>query len=211
MPGIARHTPTLENSKAVRLIVADTALLLHVGEAITALVDPGEWYEDGSTVEDVVAAAWEIVNSWYGGHMIGQISAFVGSAPPGWLAFDGSSHPTADYPELSAVVPASWVAGGNFTLPDLQGVFLAGVGSAGVPGAMGGLASVALALAEMPAHTHTYTMPIMSADTVGVGAPLPVADQIAPGSPTGSAGSGQAHENRPPFIEFVYAVYAGRV
>lgn len=210
MPGIARHTPTLTGNKAVRLVIADTAFLPHLGELLSHLSDPNEWYEAGSTIEDTVASAWDMLVGWYDNLMIGLLGTFVTTPPDGWLELDGTTYAEADYPELYAAVPAGWKSGTNFTLPDAQDVFINGVGSSGTLAATGGSASHTLAANEMPAHTHTYTMPLISVDTVGVGAPLPVADQITPGTPTGSAGGGAAHENRPPFLQLVFAIYAGR-
>jgi len=139
-----------------------------------------------------------------------MVSSFVASAPSGWLEFDGSTHAGADYPELFAVVPGVWVAGGNFTLPDLQDTFLAGVGSAGTLGATGGSSTHVLTEAEMPAHTHTYTFPVVAPDTIGAGAPVPSVATVTPATPTSSSGSGNAHENRPAFLALVVAVFAGR-
>ena len=63
---------------------------------------------------------------------------------------------------------------------------------------------------EMPAHTHGYTFPVVAPDTIGVGAPTPSVATVTPSTPTSSTGSGNAHENRPPFLTLVIAVFAGR-
>lgn len=211
MPGIARHTPTLAGNSAVRLVVADTALLPHLGELVAQLVRDNEWVEIGDSVEDVVTASWLALQSWYAGHMIGQITHFVSAAPPGWLEFDGNTYANDDYPELSAKLPSSWLAGENFTLPDVQDTFLSGAGSGGAIGATGGNNSHVLTTNEIPAHSHGYTFPVLGAVIVNVGAPVPSVTAVTPATPTGSSGSGQAHENRPAFLTLVLAVYAGRI
>lgn len=177
---------------------------------ITALTSEAEWEEVEDSVADVVAAAKETVESWYSDMLIGQVAHFVDSAPLGWLEFDGTQYVGADYPELFDKIPGGWIAGANFTLPDADGVFLNGVGLAGTIGATGGSNTHTLTEAEMPAHTHGYTMPVASPDTVGAGAPIPSVMSVTPSTPTSSTGSGNAHENRPPFLSLVIAVFAGR-
>lgn len=210
MPGIARHTPTLAGSSAVRLIVADTALLPHLGELIAQLIRDNEWVEIGSPIDDVIAASWLALESWYAGHMIGQISYFLSVAPIGWLELDGATYTKDDYPELYAKLPSAWISGENFTLPDVQDVFLSGVGGTGTIATTGGSSTHVLAETEMPSHTHMYTMPVPGPDTVGAGAPIPSVMSVTPASPTGAAGGGQAHENRPSFLALTIAVYSGR-
>lgn len=158
----------------------------------------------------MVASCKESVEVWYSDMLIGQVTQFVSSAPPGWLEFDGETYAEADYPELFAVLPAAWVTGSDFTLPDLQDVFSTAVGSGGTIAAVGGSNDHVLTESEMPVHTHLYTMPVASPDTIGAGAPVPSVMSVVPGTSTGSSGSGVAHENRPSFISFVVAVYAGR-
>lgn len=194
----------------MRALSLDSALFPHVGDAITALTNAEEWSEVGDTVAAVVAACKESVENWYSDMLIGQVTPFVTTAPPGWLELDGTTHAEDDYPELFAKLPASWISGTDFTLPDLQETFVAGVGSAGTVGATGGANTHALTEAEMPAHVHTYTFPVVAPDTIGAGAPVPSVATVTPSTPTSSAGNGTAHENRPAFLVLVVAVFAGR-
>ena len=62
----------------------------------------------------------------------GTIIAFGGPSsaiPEGWLPCDGTTRSSSTYPELFNVIGSSWgpFAGGQFTLPDLRGMFLRGV------------------------------------------------------------------------------------
>lgn len=210
MPGIARHTPQLTGAKAARLIIADAALLSHLGELIAQLTRDDEWLEVGSSIADVLEASWEALNSWYGGHMIGQVASFVTIAPPGWLALDGSTHAEDDYPELFAKLPAAWIAGTNFTLPDVQDTFLAGAGALGTIAGTGGANSYALTAGQLPAHSHSYQSPVLGAIPVEPGPPVPAVTSVTP-TQTGNAGSGEQIDNRPDFLVVTMAVYAGRV
>lgn len=209
MPGKARHTPLLSENMAVRMVTCDTAMLLHVGELIGQLTREYEWYEDESTIEAVLLAAWQTLESWYDINMIGQISHFVSDAPPGWLEFDGSTYDGDDYPELFDKLPSGWITGSDFTLPDLQDVFLAGSGSAGTPGATGGDNSYELTVGQLPAHSHLYTPPSLTIEAETPTTPLPTAGIGTP-TQTGNTGDGDSVDNRPSFLSLVVAIYAGR-
>lgn len=206
----ARHTPVLTGNVKIRALSSDSALMPHIGDAITALTNDVEWEAIGDDIADIVAACKESVESWYSDMLIGQVNFFVSAAPSGWLELDGTTYAQADYPELFAKVPGAWVSGGNFTLPDVEDVFLNGVGLAGTLGATGGSSNHVLTVAEMPVHSHLYTMPVASPDTVGAGAPIPSVMSVVPSTPTGNSGSDNAHENRPQFLSLVVAVFAGR-
>ena len=182
----------------------------HVSDAITNLTNEWEWEPVGDSVADVIAAAKLAVESWYSDMLIGQVASFVSSAPSGWLELDGSVYVGADYPELFAKLPVAWISDADFTLPDVVEVFLAGVGSGGTVGSTGGSNTHVLTEAEMPSHTHTYTFPVVAPDTISAGSPTPSVATVTPATPTSSAGSDNAHENRPAFLSLVVAVFAGR-
>lgn len=188
----------------------DSALFPHLGDALTALTNESEWEAVGDAVADVVAASKEAVESWYSDMLIGIVGHFVMSAPAGWLEFDGSTFAAADYPELFTKLPSAWISGTDFTLPDLEGVFLSGVGSGGTIAEAGGENEHGLVVAEMPSHTHGYTFPVVAPDTISAGSPTPSVATVTPDTPTSSAGSGDPHENRPAFLALVVAVFAGR-
>ncbi|GAH39853.1 unnamed protein product [marine sediment metagenome] len=207
---LARHTPALTGDIKIRALASDSALLQHLGDAITALTNESQWEPVGDSVADVIAACKATVESWYSDMLVGQITSFVGPAPSGWLELDGSTHAQGDYPELFDKLPSAWVSGTDFTLPDVEDTFLAGVGAGGTAGASGGANTHVLTEAELPAHTHTYTMPVAAPDTIGAGPPVPSVATVTPATPTGSAGSGNAHENMPSYLALVVAVFAGR-
>jgi microcystin-dependent protein len=91
---------------------------------------------------------------------IGSITMFGGAtAPANWLFCQGQSlSTTGTYAALFAVFGYAFGgSGANFNLPNLQGKFPLGVTGAAAPGAAGGASTVALATANLPAHTHTVT------------------------------------------------------
>ena len=211
--GISRHTPTLAGDKMARVIVFDASLAPFVGEALTLLTNRWTWLEVGDPIDDIIDACFLAVDTYYLNGMIGTISAFLGDLPPYWLALDGSTYDQGDYPELSELLDAQFRddQADEFTLPDFSGIFPIGLGGSITLGDAGGENSHTLTEAEMPAHTHTYTSVIVDIDVKTLGAPDPAGARLGPPSPTSSAGSGNSHENRPPFFAVNYGIFSGRI
>lgn len=210
--GYGRHTPNLTGNYVTRAIRVDVALASHVGDAITGLTDAVQWLEVGDTIEDIQAAAFVAVDSYYGGFMIGAIFPFLGEPPVFYLLCDGSTYLESDFPELFAALDSQFkdVPNGTFTLPDLSGVFLSGSGGGAVLGDSGGKSVHQLTIDELPAHSHDYQSTIIDIDVKTLGAPDPAGARTGPILPTTLTGGNAAHENRPPFLTVNYAVFAGR-
>lgn len=211
--GFSRHTPILSGVRIVRALSFDSALLLHLGGVLSELTDEWIWSEVGDSVDDVVTACSDMVQSWYAPMNIGQIVSFIGALPPGWLAMDGGTYSGDVYPELFDAIDSQFkdVGQNEFTLPDLGGLFPVSSGVGYVLGDTGGAVSVSLSVDEMPAHSHNYTMPVAAASIGGAGPPVPAVPSVTPGTPTSSSGSGNAHENLPPYITLNYGVFSGRL
>ena len=77
----------------------------------------------------------------------GEIRAFVGSLPFGWLLCDGSAFEEAKYPRLKNVL-------GTTTLPDLRDASLRGATDSAAANTKSGSNNPAVPL---PAHNHTIT------------------------------------------------------
>lgn len=77
----------------------------------------------------------------------GEIRAFVGSLPFGWLLCDGSAFEEAKYPRLKNVL-------GTTTLPDLRDASLRGATDSTTANTKSGSNNPAVPL---PAHNHTIT------------------------------------------------------
>ncbi len=207
---IARHTPILESKRVTRLITVDVALLGHIGDALAILTQESQWKEVGNPVSDVLTELLLTLDSYYQDSMIGKIDQFVSTPPLAWLEFDGSTYDQTDYPELTAIIPSAWKAGGDFTLPDLQDTFCSFVGSSGVVGAVGGANSYQLTTGQLPAHDHLYTPPVIDIDVKTLGAPIPYGARLGTPTTTTSTGDGDPIDNQPLYINFILAIYSGR-
>jgi len=114
----------------------------------------------------------------------GVVVPFAGSdankPPGGWLVCNGASLSTSSYPNLFAVIGYEFGgSGANFSLPDLQGRTIIGVGAAtsgatltgvlaGVQGVNGG--STSLTTSHLPSHRHTINhdhAPFATTDSAG--------------------------------------------
>lgn len=78
------------------------------------------------------------------------------------MILDGSTYATADYPELSDLLPAHLISGANFTLPDVGNAFPFGVSGEDDSSVVVGSNALSLTIAQLPAHTHTYTPPTLT-------------------------------------------------
>lgn len=100
-------------------------------------------------------------------------------------------------------IPTDWqLCDGTNGTPDLRDRFIVGAGKSYSIGANGGEVMHILTIAEMPAHTHpntTYSSDIAWTPNIA-GASTNVVGSRA----TGSAGGGQAHENRPPYYALCF-------
>lgn len=97
---------------------------------------------------------------------LGEIRLFGGPyAPEGWADCTGQLLPVADNQALFSLIGTTYGGDGstNFRLPDLQGRVAVGAGAgtgltARAVGQTGGEAAVILGVANMPAHTHSFTV-----------------------------------------------------
>lgn len=116
---------------------------------------------------------------------VGAIMPFAGSkAPDGWLMCDGAGYDKNTYPELFAVIGATF----GTNTPNLKDRFPLGAGAVAL-GATGGATSIS----KVPAHTHTVTgsVTVDQAPALSVNGSVTVNNADAAHGHTGTAGGGQ--------------------
>lgn len=217
----------IEILRVVRVSV-EPRLLGALSGAISELTNWGRWEKSGAmTPEEVIAYFAVVFEDYLKSDMLGLIFPYASASPPPWsLACDGSTHNRVDFPRLYALLdPIFHIDPDTFKTPDLRGrtVIAAGQG-AGLTnravGALGGVETHVLTVAEMPSHTHS-ALPHAHTE-IGV---IPAPGALAPGAPvayaiaqatfTGSSGltientgGDGPHENMPPFFALKYCMVA---
>lgn len=153
---------------------------------------------------------------------IGNIFASVALlTDPSVIILVGQTVPQADYPELTAVVPPSWLIGPDIQLPDMRSTFLQGAMDLVDFGTIEGENEVVLSESQMPSHTHTqnphthgYQSAIITPDLYTPG-PVPGVDATptpAITNPTTAinnfTGGDQPHNNVPLSLQVAWYIVA---
>ena len=158
---------------------------------------------------------------------IGQITMFGGNfAPRGWALCDGQLLTISTHSILFSILGTTYGGDGRttFGLPDMRGRvpmhFGTGTGlTTRNIGQKGGSETHPLIPAEMPAHSHSFNVPCSDEDGEQTSpsnnfpartsnAYFDEDDALMGAGTTGSSGSGQAHNNMPPFscVAFIIAL-----
>lgn len=137
------------------------------------------------------------------------------------LLLAGQTILQADYPELAAVVPPTWLAGSDIQLPDMRDTFMQGAANAGELGAIQGENEVTLTVAEMPAHSHVQNphwhsySTVFDTPLVAAPGPEPVSFVLPSVSNTASVvatnqntGGDSAHNNVPLALQVAWYIVA---
>lgn len=200
-------TPSAGLGVVYRTLAIPTPFLSQVSGALNSLSMAWNWEEYGDMTPDECAQAMsDMIDAYYEGNMfIGMVVPYVTSdVPPNCLLCDGSQHARVDYPNLYAVLAASYIDDADyFTLPDMVGRFV--MGDDANEGVEGGEASHTLTVDEMPSHTHE--IPGESCFPYGATPEVCVAGSIIPQN-TSATGGGQAHNNLPPYHGMMVLVVA---
>jgi len=197
-----------------------TWLQSEVEAAIVLLTQEGNWQQTGSitakTMAEVMSGAYE--DRFYMPDPTGSIIAYAlapADLPIGCLYCDGSLYATTDYPVLFGKVGYTFGgSGASFSVPDLRGRTVVGVGTGS------GLSPRALAASfgeenhtlnqsEIPSHSHTVPATIdglaVAPGELPVLTPVPLVD-----ANTGSTGGSGSHNNMQPSFALTYAIVTGQ-
>ena len=150
-------------------------------------------------VYNATAAGWYEV-----GETSGVIKLFSGAAAPtGWLLCNGAAISRTTYAALFAITGILYGVGDGsttFNIPDLRGRVPVGLSTDtefDALGETGGEKTHVLTVAELAAHTHTYNK-ATTYDHTQAGSENERGAIVA-SADTGSAGSGDAHNNLQPY------------
>lgn len=151
---------------------------------------------------------------------IGEIRIFGGNfAPAGWALCDGRLLQISQNQALYSLIGTTYGGDGNstFGLPDLRGRLPMDADPQHPLGLIGGFETVTLTAAQLPIHQHPVTADSASGTTGSPETALWAAassDYYATGSANApmsaaavqSTGSGQAHDNLPPFLVMSFII-----
>ncbi len=207
---------TPPDSNCRRLFIPnDQRMLAAFYGQLIELTEPHNWEQLAGdiSVADTVDIWSEIHDKFSQGIfcMIGAIVPILNdSTPSNMILCDGSTFLKSDYPELYAVLPAALIIDPNTgQLPDLRDSFLIGASASILEHSIGGESEHTLTVSELASHNHLYDKPTFNIDVESIGIP----DPLGVGNPpiptlTSSTGSGDAHNNMPPYYALKYAVIA---
>jgi len=155
---------------------------------------------------------------------VGEIRMFAGNfAPIGWSFCNGALIAITENPTLFTLIGTTYGGDGvsTFGLPDLRGRVPIHQGGSDIIGASGGVETVTLSVAQMPAHTHRQVATTAAATpAAGPSGNLVAASATtqfygpSPSTPMASValdprGSSQPHDNMAPFlgVSFIISLF----
>jgi len=155
---------------------------------------------------------------------VGEIRMFAGNfAPAGWMFCEGQLLPISEYETLFNLVGTTYGGDGQstFALPDMRGRIPLHFGNGSILAETGGVETVTLTTAQLPAHTHPLlatTTPATQQNVLGnvlaeatlfnpyinINPSAPMAPQAA-----GSVGGSQPHNNFQPYlcVDFIISLF----
>jgi microcystin-dependent protein len=155
---------------------------------------------------------------------VGEIRMFAGNfAPAGWMFCEGQLLPISEYETLFNLVGTTYGGDGQstFALPDMRGRVPLHFGNGFILAETGGVETVTLTTAQIPAHTHPLLATTTPATQQNVGGNVLAeptlfnpyinvnpAAAMAPQA-NGSTGGSQPHNNFQPYlcVDFIISLF----
>jgi len=155
---------------------------------------------------------------------VGEIRMFAGNfAPAGWMFCEGQLLPISEYETLFNLIGTTYGGDGQstFALPDLRGRVPIHFGNGFTLAETGGVETVTLTVAQIPAHSHPLLCSTSSANDANPGnnllAQSGTFDPYQSNPPTtamaaqasGSTGGSQPHDNFQPYlcVDFIISLF----
>ena len=156
--GIATGTTNAED-RTIRAVTGNLTLAATTGNSVA--ISTSASVAGNLNVTGTISAEFlDVPNVAPIGSVVMWTSA--SSPPTNWRFCNGTQLSQTTYSELFALIGTTYNTGGetagNFRVPNLGNRFVVGTGPSYGLNATGGQATVALQLAQLPSHTHTYTM-----------------------------------------------------
>jgi microcystin-dependent protein len=155
---------------------------------------------------------------------VGEIRMFAGNfAPAGWMFCEGQSLPISEYETLFNLIGTTYGGDGQntFALPDLRGRIPIHFGNSFTLAETGGVETVTLTVAQIPAHSHpflastgpgTVNTPSGNVTAASPSVSLYIEDvpdtNMSPNA-VGSTGGSQPHSNFQPYlcVDFIISLF----
>ena len=155
---------------------------------------------------------------------VGEIRMFAGNfAPAGWMFCEGQLLPISEYETLFNLIGTTYGGDGQstFALPDLRGRIPLHQGNGFVLAETGGVETVTLTTAQIPAHTHPFIGSSANGNQTPAQNALPATSQnvtpyinLPPDTNMNAAsvtptGGSQPHDNFQPYIcvDFIISLF----
>jgi len=173
------------------------------------LVFPSRFTECGTITCDEAAAAFSgILDSVKRSKiLIGSVIAYATEVPPdGALVCDGATYLGSDYPSLFAVIADEFKNGSNFSVPDLRGRVIMGIGPGFAFSADVGQQNATITIDSMPSHDHSIDHYFTALALAPGELPVLIPDPFS--TVTGLTGGDQEHNNLQPSLVLNYCIIA---
>lgn len=167
-------------------------------------------------IEFIEEAEAQLMSNFAVGNVFASVALLT---EPNVLLLFGQTIAQSDYPELTAVVPASWLVGSDIQLPNMLDTSIHGATSLPNLGTIMGENDVTLTESQIPSHTHIQNphthSEVIPVVTPSAGGTIPaIADLTVPTpSITGATvatnqntGGGQSHNNVPQSLQVAWYI-----